>query len=208
VLSLIGWLTIDPVFSALGAGPEVLGHIHEYLDIYYPSVVLMTLTMVASNIMRANGSAGIPGTVMTVGSLVNLALDPILIFGWFGMPRMELAGAATAALIARVITAGVLLRYVTRGRMIATDGILSGFWSSCRRILHVGLPAIATQLIGPVSGICWHVTGKWSSQVTELPPAWSPSRSCCCSPSPEALAPSSGRIGEQSDPSGSPPAYE
>jgi putative MATE family efflux protein len=152
VLSLIGWLTIDPVFSALGAGPEVLGHIHEYLDIYYPSVVLMTLTMVASNIMRANGSAGIPGTVMTVGSLVNLALDPILIFGWFGMPRMELAGAATAALIARVITAGVLLRYVTRGRMIATDGILSGFWSSCRRILHVGLPAIATQLIGPVSG--------------------------------------------------------
>ena len=152
VLSVAGWLTVDPVFSYLGASPDVLVHIHSYLDIYYPSVVLMALTMVSSNIMRANGSAGIPGTVMTLGALVNLALDPILIFGWFGMPRLELAGAAWAALCARVLTAGVLLHYVTRGRMISLKDILPGFVASCRSILHVGLPAMATQLIGPVSG--------------------------------------------------------
>jgi len=152
VLSAVGWATINPVFTAMGASAEVLVHIHRYLDIYYPGVVLMTLTMVSGNIMRANGSANVPGTVMTLGAALNLALDPILIFGWFGLPRMELAGAATASLIARAVTAAVLVYYVARGNMILTRGMLGGFLDSCRRILHVGLPAMATQLIGPVSG--------------------------------------------------------
>lgn len=150
-LSAIGWLTIDPVFTALGATPEVMVHIHRYLDIYYPGVVLMTLTMVAGNVMRANGSANIPGLVMTLGALVNLVLNPILIFGWFGLPRMELAGAATASVVTRAGTAAVLLYYVARGNMVLVRAVTTGFLDSCRRILHVGLPAMATQLIGPVS---------------------------------------------------------
>jgi putative MATE family efflux protein len=152
ILSFLGWISIDPVFTALGATPEVLAHIHRYLDIYYPGVVFMTLTMVASNIMRANGSASVPGSVMTLGAAINLILDPILIFGWFGLPRMELAGAATAMLITRIATAAVLLYYVAERNMILTRGIGKGFLTSCRRIMHVGFPAMATQLIGPVSG--------------------------------------------------------
>jgi putative MATE family efflux protein len=151
ILALAGWLAIDHVFTGLGASPEVVAHIHRYLDIYYPGVVFMTLTMVASNVMRANGSASIPGTVMTFGAALNLALDPVLIFGWFGLPRLELAGAATAMLLTRVATAAVLLWCVHRGHMILGRGFLPGFLASCRRILHVGLPAMATQLIGPVS---------------------------------------------------------
>jgi len=151
VLSLLGWVSINPVFTALGATPEVLVEIHRYLDIYYPGVVLMTLTMVAGNIMRANGSANIPGVVMTLGALANLILDPILIFGWFGLPRMELAGAAAAMVITRAGTAAVLLYYVAQGHMILTRRVWPEFFRSCKRILHVGLPAMATQLIGPIS---------------------------------------------------------
>ncbi len=150
-LSALGMLYIDETFIALGAGPELLPLIHSYLDIYYPSVVLFTVTMVAGNIMRASGSANIPGLVMTLGALMNLILDPILIFGWFGFPRMELAGAASAAAITRFGTAGLLLYFVVRDQMVMTDNIFAGFSSSARRILTVGLPAMATQLIGPVS---------------------------------------------------------
>lgn len=150
-LAFIGWLTIDPVFTALGATADVLPHIHSYLNIYYPSVVLMTLTMVTGNIMRANGSATIPGIVMTLGALAQLALDPFLIFGWFGFPRMEVAGAATAMAVTRLATTAVLILYVARGGMMLLQRMTEGFFGSCRRILHVGLPAMATQLIGPVS---------------------------------------------------------
>ncbi|MEZ5559348.1 MAG: MATE family efflux transporter [Pseudomonadales bacterium] len=151
ILSFVGWATINPVFTALGATPAVLPLIHSYLDIYYPSVILFTTTMVAGNIMRANGSATIPGGVMTLGALFNLALDPILIFGWFGFPRLELAGAAAAMAISRLGTAAVLLYFVTRGQLIQTRNPIPGFVASCRKILHVGLPAMATQMIGPVS---------------------------------------------------------
>ncbi len=151
ILSFVGWASIDPVFTALGATAEVLPRIHSYLDIYYPSVVLYTTTMVAGNVMRANGSATVPGMVMTLGALLNLLLDPILIFGWFGMPRLELAGAAWAMALSRIVTTVVLLTYVSRGGMLLLRNVRSGFAASCRRILHVGLPAMATQLIGPVS---------------------------------------------------------
>ena len=152
VLSIVGWLAIDPLFTAMGASAEVLPLIHSYLDIYYPGTVLFTVTMVAGNIMRAHGSANIPGAAMTIGAFINLALDPILIFGWFGAPRMELAGAATAMLITRIATSAVLLYYVFGHRFAVRSMSLSGFISSARKILHVGLPAMATQLIGPVSG--------------------------------------------------------
>jgi putative MATE family efflux protein len=150
-LSFFGWLAIDPVFLALGAPADMLPLIHSYLDIYYPSVVFFTTTMVAGNIMRASGSANIPGLVMTLGAVVNLALDPIFIFGWFGFPRLELAGAAVAGAISRVGTAGVLLYFVARGGLLLTNGWRARFLNSCHRILEVGLPAMATQLIGPVS---------------------------------------------------------
>ena len=151
ILSLLGWLAIDPLFSALGAHTDHLPLIHSYLDIYYPSVVLFTLTMVAGNIMRANGSATIPGVVMTLGALLNLLLDPILIFGWFGLPRLELAAAALASAISRVCTVGVLVYYIVNGGLVNTRDIMDGFIRSARSILYIGLPAMATQLISPVS---------------------------------------------------------
>jgi putative MATE family efflux protein len=151
VLSFVGWATIDPVFMALGASAEILPLIHSYLDIYYPCVVLFAATMVSSNVMRANGNANIPGIVMTLGALFNLILDPILIFGWFGFPRWELAGAAAANGISRVATTGVLLYYITHSGLVARHNITERFFESCRAILQVGLPAMATQLIGPVS---------------------------------------------------------
>lgn len=153
LLSILAWMSIDLLFVAIGAPVEVLPHIHSYLDIYLVGTVLFTITMIGGSIMRANGNANIPGVVMTIGALFNLALDPILIFGWFGLPRLELAGAALAMTITRLLTAVVMLWFVYRGNMIQIQNFLSGFFASARRILHVGLPAMATQLIGPVNAL-------------------------------------------------------
>ena len=152
VLSLLGWLSIDPVFIALGAPSTMLPLIHSYLDIYYPGAVLFTMTMMAGSIMRANGNAAIPGAVMTLGALFNLAIDPILIFGWFGLPRFELAGAAIAMTVTRIITTAVLFYFVYANGFVKIHRVMNAFADSCKRILRIGIPAMATQLIGPVSG--------------------------------------------------------
>ena len=151
VLSGLGWLSIDPLFRAMGASPALLPLIHSYLDIYLPGTVLFTMTMIASSIMRASGNANVPGVVMTVGALVNLLIDPFLIFGWWIFPRMELSGAATAMTLTRIFTTGILFYYVYAGDMLQLRNLMTGFLASAKRILHIGLPAIATQLIGPVT---------------------------------------------------------
>ncbi len=151
VLSGIAWLSINPLFTAMGASEAVITLIHTYLDIYLPGTVLFTLTMIASSIMRASGNANIPGTVMTIGALFNLLLDPFLIFGWLFFPRMELAGAATAMTITRVFTSAILFYYVYSGNMVQLNQWWQGFVASAKRIMHIGFPAIATQLIGPVT---------------------------------------------------------
>ena len=151
-LALAGWALIDPLFMAMGAPPDMLPLIHSYLDIYYPGAVLFTLTMVAGSILRAAGNAGVPGFMMAAGALFNLAIDPILIFGWFGLPRLELAGAALAMTITRVLTAAALLFCVHQDGLVQTAAPFKGFMSSAARILKIAVPAAATQVIGPVSG--------------------------------------------------------
>ena len=153
LLSFIGWSVIDPVFTAMGAPAAMLPLIHSYLDIYYPGAVLFTLTMIAGSIMRASGNANTPGLVMTLGAACNLALDPILIFGWFGLPRLELAGAALAMTLTRGLTAAYLLHRVRRDGLVQTQTPLRRFTASAGRILRVGAPAATTQLIGPLSGV-------------------------------------------------------
>jgi putative MATE family efflux protein len=154
ILAVAGWLAIDAAFAALGASAEALDLIHSYLNVYFPGAVLFTLTMVAGSIVRATGNARVPGLLMTCGAFLNLALDPLLIFGWFGFPRLELAGAAWAMLISRLITGAAMIYYVTvhERLVMQMSGWTEGLLRSWREILQVGVPAIATQLIGPVSG--------------------------------------------------------
>lgn len=150
-LSALCWLAIDPLFLAMGASPELLPLIHSYLDIYLPSTVLFTTTMICGSIMRASGSANIPGAIMTIGAMVNLILDPIFIFGWFGFPAMELAGAATAMTLTRFGTLVVALWYINADNLVLREAHFAGWLRSAKRILHVGVPAMATNLIGPVT---------------------------------------------------------
>ncbi len=153
-LTAVGIATIYPLFRLLGAHGEVLQHIHSYLVIYFPGTVLFTVTMVVGSTMRATGDARIPGLVMTGGAVLNLILDPILIFGWFGAPRLELTGAAVAMLVSRLAMSALLFYYaVYRDKLFLPirqwrDNALA----SWREILKIGLPAMATQMIGPISG--------------------------------------------------------
>ena len=153
ILSTLAWLSLDDLFIAMGARGNLLLLIHSYMDIYLPGTILFTVTMILGSVMRATGNANIPGVVMTIGAFINLAIDPILIFGWFGFPRMELAGAAAAITFTRLLTTGIMLYFVFRAGLMLRRQLWSGFAASTRRILHVGIPAMATQLIGPVSGV-------------------------------------------------------
>jgi putative MATE family efflux protein len=151
-ICVAGILTIDPLFRLLGAPEEMLPLIRGFMTILYIGVPFIVVGMVGMASMRATGDTRLPGLLMVIAAILNVILDPILIFGLGPVPAMGLNGAAMAALLARgAIFLGTvyLLRY--RLDMISFNRPDPGTMrSSWRDILHVGIPAAGTNAIVPL----------------------------------------------------------
>ncbi len=152
-LATIGILTIEPLFRLLGAPPDMIPMIRSFMTILYSGVPFLVVGMVGTSSMRATGDTRLPGKLMIFGALLNVVLDPILIFGVGPIPAMGLDGAATAALLARgTMFVGTLYFLMHRLDMVSfnkPDPVeLRKSWSD---ILHVGLPAAGTNAIIPVA---------------------------------------------------------
>ncbi len=144
-----GFLSADFVLARLGAEGDVLRMASEYLSIYMLGFPLFMLSMVGSTLLRATGSAASPGIVMTSGSVLQIALGPVLIFGLFGLPELGIAGAAWAYVASRVFSVALYVVVLLRVRMVSWS--LADLGASWWAILHVGGPATASGLIHPVS---------------------------------------------------------
>lgn len=153
VVALIGWFTINPLFSALGANKVTLSLVHRYMSVWYVSMVFMSIPSVGANALRATGDATISGTIMVAGAILQMTLDPFLIFGLAGLPALGLMGAAVANLCARLILfVGTMYILSVKEKLLDISVLsLSSLISTWRRILAVSIPATATNLIGPVS---------------------------------------------------------
>jgi len=96
LFSIGGNLTIDPLFTKLGATETTLPFIHDYMSIWYSSVGLLVIPMIANSAIRATGDTKWPSILMMLSGLVNAALDPLFIFGYGPVPAMGVKGAAIA----------------------------------------------------------------------------------------------------------------
>ncbi|XDE60458.1 MATE family efflux transporter [Arthrospira platensis BEA 1257B] len=93
VLVVLGISTINPVFQALGASPDILPFIREYMTIWYGGVIFLVVPMVGTSAIRAAGNTFVPSVIMTVAAVVNIILDPIFIFGFATIPDHGTAGS-------------------------------------------------------------------------------------------------------------------
>lgn len=151
-ISTAGILTARPLFALLGARGAVLDHVVAYMEIWYVGMVFLVVPMVANNILRAGGDAVVPSAIMIGVAAINLALTPLLVFGLWGLPRLEVEGAAWSSLIARALMAVVSLAVlIWRERLIAfAVPPLAALVASWRRVLFVGLPAALGNAVNPL----------------------------------------------------------
>lgn len=152
LVSLLGFVTIEPLFRLLGAPEDMIPLIRGYMVILYSGVPFVVVGMVGMSSMRATGDTRLPSMLMVLAAAINIALDPILIFGVGPIPAMGLNGAAMAALLARgSIFFGTLYLMRYRLNMISLNkpdpGELKKSWQD---ILHVGIPAAGTNAIIPI----------------------------------------------------------
>jgi putative MATE family efflux protein len=153
VISILGLLTISPVFTTLGAAGEVLELVSSYMQVWYLGAVFAILPPVSDGCLRAAGDMVRPVVAMISCAVLNVVLDPILIFGWGPIPAYGMPGAAMATVIARALGAGASLLFLHyRYRLIDWD------WPHLRPLLHswknivvLGIPAALTQVLTPVA---------------------------------------------------------
>lgn len=151
--SVIGMLTIDQVFGAMGATGQVLEYVRDYMEIWYPGVGMLFMPIVGNAAIRATGDTRTPAVIMGLSGGLNMVLDPLMIFGLAGFPRMEVQGAALATVLSWGLTsiaALALLRW--RERLIdLRPPRLAAVLESWKAILFVAGPAAATSMVVPIS---------------------------------------------------------
>ncbi len=149
----IGLVSIDPIFTLLGADEATLPLVREYMEIYYFGGFLLILPLVGNFAMRSVGDARVPALILTVSAVVNIVLDVLLIFGLLGFPRLELRGAAIATVIANGVAVLLSLWILHRREHLVRARYLrpAGMWASWRRVLHVAMPATAANLLNPLT---------------------------------------------------------
>lgn len=152
-LCFIGIASIDSVFSLLGATPDVLPLVREYMSTWYWVAPLDIALWISLASIRARGNTLLESKVIVTAALLNLALDPILIFGLFGFPQMGIQGAALATVLANGLMLLFTLFYLHFGlRVYASPAApLRVILDSWRHVLHIGVPAMMTNAIIPVS---------------------------------------------------------
>lgn len=153
ILCVIGQLTIAPLFRLLGAPENMLPLITGYMRILYVGVPFVVVGMVGMSSMRATGDTRLPSMLMIIASILNVILDPILIFGIGPIPSMGLNGAGLAALLSRaaIFIGTIYLMRVRLDMLTFNKPDTKELFSSWKDILHVGIPAAGTNAVIPVA---------------------------------------------------------
>jgi len=149
----VGIATIDPLFTLLGADDTTLPIIRRYISIYYWGGIFLVVPMITNSVLRASGNFTTPAKIMMFAAISNIVLDPILIFGLFGAPRLEVEGAAIATVLSNAGTMVASIFAIVYYEKIVTFKRLwlNQVLDSWRRILHVGVPSMASSLIAPLT---------------------------------------------------------
>lgn len=151
--AILGELTFEPIVRRAGATDNLMPYIRDYLHISFIGAAFIVGPMVAGNLMRAMGDARIPGMTMVAGAIMNLVMDPFLIFGIGPFPKMGVAGAALATVLSNLVAIAIMGYYMVRRehlivfKMPPWDELMHS-WG---QVLRVGLPATATNIANPIT---------------------------------------------------------
>ncbi|QFT84779.1 multidrug efflux pump VmrA [Halomonas sp. THAF12] len=147
------WLAQVPIFRRLGAAPDSLALIRAYWGPQLLSAWVGAVLYFGYSLFRAHGNTRLPGSLMVITSLANLALDPLLIFGVGDWQGLGLPGAAWATVLAMLVGLGVMGMRLAGTDWLATRGLWEEAGRSLRPFLGIAGPAMISQLMPPLAAM-------------------------------------------------------
>ncbi|WP_105977093.1 MATE family efflux transporter [Vibrio sp. V01_P9A10T6] len=150
--SILGLLTIKPLFLLLGATDDLIPLIEQYMQVWYLTIPLLVIPMAGNSAIRATGDTKTPAKIMMLAGCINGLLDPLLIFGYGPFPELGIQGAAIASAFSWLgALCGSLYVLIKREKLLAWP-YFPTLWHDWQQILKVGTPAALSNAMNPLSG--------------------------------------------------------
>jgi len=153
VLVLFLWLLQAPAFSLIGASEAIRELIRPYWAIQVLAMWVGGVLYFGYSLFRAHGNTRFPGLMMVLTSLLNLMLDPLLIFGVGDWDGFGLPGAALASLLAFAIGLGILVLALRGKGWVQRHGMLVQMRVSAWPFAQIAGPAMISQLMPPLAAM-------------------------------------------------------
>ncbi|HEC95898.1 MAG TPA: MATE family efflux transporter [Euryarchaeota archaeon] len=143
VFAITGFFLSPFIVHSLGLEKEVSHLAILYLRIIFFGMPFMFESFMFGFIMRAYGDTVTPMIVSGVAVILNIALDPILIFGMFGFPRMGVLGAGLATILTQSLATGIALYLLFKGKVGIKLKLsyLKPEKEKIKKIFRIGIPA-------------------------------------------------------------------
>jgi len=143
----VGHFTAESLLRIMDTPPEVLPMAASYLRIFLWTMPFMFGLFLIASLLRGTGDSKTPLYFQAVFLGVTAVLDPLLMFGWLGFPRLGLNGTAVATIISQAGALISMLLYLQRkSHMIAPDWRhLRADWATTWLTLKIGVPSMFQQ---------------------------------------------------------------
>lgn len=152
VFLLVGILVTTPFYLSQTKDAQILSYGQQYLTIICCCSFGMYGQFIFERLLQSTGRTFYTMITQSIGAIINIILDPIFIFGYFGVPKMGVAGAAIATVIGQIV-AGTIALVINIKKNDEIQLRLKGFRPDGKiiaRIYEVGIPSIIMQAIGSV----------------------------------------------------------
>ncbi|MBQ8662441.1 MAG: MATE family efflux transporter, partial [Eubacterium sp.] len=149
IFALFGIFGVELYATSQTTNPEILEMTISYLRICCVVSIGIVFFAIFEKLLQATGNTMCSTIAQIVGAVVNIILDPIFIFGWFGLPAMGVKGAAYATIIGQIASALVGLFFHLRKNKEISNGFIymKPDISIIKGIYKIGLPAIIAQAL-------------------------------------------------------------
>lgn len=149
VIGVGGFWFAESILHLFSNEVELIALGSDYIRIILIGSISLFLPMISNNILRAQGNNFLPMIALLIGSILNIILDPFLIFGWWFFPRLEIMGAALATVISKSLSC-IFIMIILYSKQNEIKPLFKKFrfdWGIIKSIYQVGLPAMFMQFL-------------------------------------------------------------
>ena len=155
IIGIPGFFLSDKLLDVMGASPRIVEEMSGYTRIMISGNVVIMLLFIINAIFRSAGDAAVAMKVLWIGNIINIVLDPCLIFGLGPFPEMGVAGAATATTIGRgtAVLVQFYLLFFGKKRIRLTLNHLTVDFRVILKLLRLSFGSIGQNLISTTSWV-------------------------------------------------------